>query len=151
MIGWALLMFGLAAWCAVVAVKPRATWRALAGWQFKNPEGAELTDSMYVLRSVSAGFAALFLVGTGIWLLVTEDEQECEQVLSELEATAAGVDFDTSDLEEIADDFEARWDLDVAAANLDVELEEHGSSVSVVAEDGEVLGTIDEDGVHSLC
>jgi hypothetical protein len=106
---------------------------------------------MYVLRSVSAGFAALFLVGTGIWLLVTEDEQECEQVLSELEATAAGVDFDTSDLEEIADDFEARWDLDVAAANLDVELEEHGSSVSVVAEDGEVLGTIDEDGVHSLC
>jgi cytochrome oxidase Cu insertion factor (SCO1/SenC/PrrC family) len=37
------------------------------------------------------------------------------------------------------------------ARNLGVELVDHGSWFEVVDEDGEVLGTIDENGVHSRC
>jgi hypothetical protein len=152
MVALAVLMFGLAVLCLVVAAKPRAAWRLTAAWQFKDPERVDLRDEIYVLHSVSAAVSAVILVGTGIWLLqMPVDEMECERIMSELEDAAAGVDFDTSDISEVADDFDARWDFDRTASNLGVELVEHGSSVEVVAEDGEVLGTINEYGVDSRC
>lgn len=149
--GAAFLMFLCAAFCAVIAIKPRDTWHALAGWQFKNPEGAELRDGVYVLSSVCAGLSAVALTGLGIGILVTQDERECERILAELAGAAGGVDFDRSTLQEIEDDFEARWDFETVAARNDVELVEGPRSVEVVAEDGTVLGTIDEDGVDSRC
>ena len=151
MTGYAPLLFGLAAFCAVIALKPRATWRALAGWQFKDPDGAELTDEMYAVRSLSAGLGCVVLAGTGIWILLTAEENECRQILATLGDAAAGVDFDRAGLAEISDDFEARWDLDTAASRLEVDLVDQGSSVDVVAEDGDVLGTIDADGVVDRC
>jgi hypothetical protein len=144
-------MFVLAALCAVVAIKPRATWRALTRWQFKDPARAELTGPAYVARAVLAGLCALLLAINGIQFLAREDGRRCEHVLSVLEDAAAGVDFDRSTVEEIGDDLSARFDLDLAAAGLAVELEEHGDSVDVVTEDGDVLGTIDESGVDSRC
>jgi len=149
--GWAIVCFLLSASCVLVAVRPRATWRFFEGWQFKNPDDVELSDAAVVVSIVSAGVGALFLAGTGIWLIVTEDQRECEQILSQLEAAAAGVDFDTSDIAEISDDFDARWDLDRTAVQLDVELEESDSLLEVVDEDGNILGTIDELGAHSSC
>jgi hypothetical protein len=149
--GYAVFMFVLAVPCVVMAVKPRATWRITEAWQFKDPEAAELRDDISVMRSTAAGLVALMLVGFGIWLLVTGDERECERILAELEDAAAGVDFDGSGLEEIGDDFDARWDLRAVANGLDVELEDRGRSIEVVDENGDVLGTIDEDGVHDRC
>lgn len=153
MIGAALLTFALAAYSAVIAVRPRSTWRALAGWQFKDPDSAELTTTAAVIRSASGGVSALFLLGLGVWCLVLDEPggSRCERTMSALAEAAAGVDFDRSTLEEIGDDLSARFDLDIAAAGLDVELEEHGESVDVVTEDGDVLGTIDESGVESRC
>ena len=149
MIGWALLSFGLAAFSAVIAIRPRATWLALGSWQFKKREAAELRLGVYVLRSVFAGLNALCFVGMGIWLLATEDERECEQVLAEVEAAAGGVRFETSgpDLADI----DARRRLDAVVADRGVELDEHDASIDVVAADGHVLGTIDELGVRSDC
>lgn len=147
MIGWAVLFFVLALLLAVMAVKPRATWRLTAGWQFKDPQGAELHDWMYALSSVASAFFALTFLGVGIWFLVEGDALECERVLGDLEDAVMGVDFDTSPL----DEFDVRWELRRTATDLGVELEEHGSSFEVIDEDGEVLGVIDEDGVHSRC
>ena len=126
-------------------------WRFFEGWQFKNPDDVELSDAADLLSVVTGVVGAVFLTGLGIWMIVTEDQRGCEQILSQLEDATAGVDFDTSGIEEISDDFEARWDLDGTAAQLDVELVERGSSLEVVDEDGNVLGTLDESGAHSSC
>jgi hypothetical protein len=143
-IGWPLLMFALGAFCAVIAFKPRATWFAMGGWPFR-----DFYDELRVItwRAVSAGFGALLLIGTGIWLLVTLDERECEQTLSGLEDEAADVSW----VGPPEFGIDARLALEGAAHALDVELEEHGLSIDVVAGDGQVLGIIDEDGLHSRC
>jgi len=146
------LLFLLAGVCLVIGIWPRATWMATAGWQFKNPEGAELKPSMYVVRSVSGVVGALMLAGGGIWLLVTEDERACEAMMRDLEISARGADFDRSSLAEINDDFDASWDLNRTAAILEVDLRERDDhSVEVVDEEGDVLGTLDEDGAHPDC
>jgi hypothetical protein len=146
-----VLLFVGALLCAVVAVRPRATWRALTGWQFADPDRAELTGAMYAFRSAAAGLGALVLAGAGIWLLITGDERDCERILSELADASSGVDFDRSDLSEVGDDLEAQMDLGAVAAGLDVELEWHRGSVDVVAENGDRLGSIGRDGVVSRC
>jgi hypothetical protein len=145
-------LFLLAGLLLVVAIWPRATWLATAGWQFKNPEGAELRPGVYVARSVSAVVGALMLVGAGIWLLATEDRRECEKAMSDLAYFARGVDFDQSDIGELADDLGSRWDLDAAAASRDLELVDSGpGEVEVVDQDGDVLGTLDDEGAHPTC
>jgi hypothetical protein len=149
--GWAIVCFLLAALCVLGAIRPQATWRFFEGWQFKNPDDIELSDAAVLASVVSGLVGAAVLTGIGVWLIATEDQRACEQILVQLETAAAGVDFDTSNLQEISDDFDARWDLDRTAAQLDVELVERGSALEVVDEDGNLLGTIDEDGAHHNC
>lgn len=144
---WAVFFFVLAVPMSALAIKPRAMWRLTARWQYKDPEGAELNDWVYAMHSVAAGVCALVCLGVGIWILVEGDALECRRILGDLEDAATGVDFDTSPL----DDFDVRWELESTATNLGVELEERGSSLEVVDDQGEVIGTIDDDGVHSRC
>lgn len=98
MIGAAVLMFALAAYSAVMAVRPRSTWRALATWQFKDPDSAELTITAAVIRSAFAGISALLLLGLGVWCLVRDEPggSRCDRTMSALAEAADGVDFDRS-------------------------------------------------------
>jgi hypothetical protein len=147
MTGWALLFFALAALLAPVILMPRATWRLTERWKFKDPEAVELKDWMYLLQAVCAAVAALIFLGVGIWLLVDGDELECRRILSDVTDAGTGLEINTSGLGEL----EARAEMQRVARNLGVELVDHGSWFEVVDEDGEVLGTIDENGVHSRC
>jgi hypothetical protein len=169
MVGWALLLFLLAAVFAVKAIWPRAAWWTLAAWQFRNPEAAEPSDGGYALHRVSAGVATVILAGTAIWVLTADDDRRCERIMAQLDeavddAGFGGSDVDVSDidddggqlvdfdeLEEDLGEIDTRLDLDLAANGLGVELVGQGRSLDVVDEDGDVLGTLDEHGAHPRC
>lgn len=149
----AFLLFLLSSLCIFVAIIPRAAWRVLQRWRSRSPDAVEPSGAVVAGSVVSGVIGALLLAGTAIWLLATEDRRDCEQIMSQLEDGVVGVDFEDLEIEEISDYSGARWDLERAAAELDVELEMRGSSLEVVYEDGnrDVLGTLDEMGAHPRC
>jgi hypothetical protein len=147
MTGWAVLFFALAALCVPLVVMPRATWRLTGHWMFKDPDAVELKDWMYTLGAACAAVLALIHLGVGIWLLVDGDELECRRILSDVRDAGTGLEISTSGLGEL----EARVEMQRVARDLGVEVIDHDSWFEVVDEDGEVLGTIDENGVHSRC
>jgi hypothetical protein len=91
MIGLALLFWGLALICALIAVKPRAVWWKASAWAYRNPEANEPSDLAYGFQSLILGGAAIACVVVGFVMLGVESPEEQEQRREEAEASCDSV------------------------------------------------------------
>jgi len=127
-VGPAIGAFAFAALMALVAAKPRSTWRARSAWQYRNPDAVEPSNASYGVSSVACGLMAVVGLAVGTWALTAEspdgrkarlarEEAKCNEVRGRFVAV---VDADVGDDGRITN-FGA---LRALAAELDVSFED---------------------------